>query len=111
MKCYTPASDVALWFMYQPLLMNKSTFEGLTPPQQAALKAAGRAAEVFYLNEGKSADAKSTAVFKENGIEIANMTEEDFNAWRDLAKETSYKNFLESNPDGKKLIDLALEVE
>lgn len=110
-KCYTPASDVALWFMYQPLLMNKSTFDGLNPAQQAALKAAGRAAEAFYLNEGKSADAKSTAVFKENGIEIANMTEEDFNAWRDLAKETSYKNFLEGNPDGKKLIDLALEVE
>ncbi len=110
-KCYTPASDVALWFMYQPLLMNKSTFDGLNPAQQAALKAAGSAAEAYYLNEGKSADAKSVAVFKENGIEIANMTEEDFNAWRDLAKETSYKNFLESNPDGKKLIDLALEVE
>ena len=25
--CYTPASDIALWFLYQPLLMNKSTFE------------------------------------------------------------------------------------
>ncbi len=110
-KCYTPASDVALWFMYQPLLMNKATFDDLTPAQQAALKAAGRAAEAFYLQQGKEADAKSTAVFKENGVEIANMTEEDFNAWRDLAKETSYKNFLEGNPDGQKLIDLALEVE
>ena len=97
--------------MYQPLLMNKSTFDDLNPAQQAALKAAGRAAEAYYLSEGKSADAKSTAVFKENGIEIANMTEEDFNAWRELAKETSYKNFLEGNPDGKKLIDMALEVE
>jgi TRAP-type mannitol/chloroaromatic compound transport system substrate-binding protein len=28
--CYTPAADFALWFMYQPLLMNKSTFDGLT---------------------------------------------------------------------------------
>jgi len=48
-KCYTPASDVALWFMYQPLLMNKATFDELNPAQQAALKAAGRAAEAFYL--------------------------------------------------------------
>jgi TRAP-type C4-dicarboxylate transport system substrate-binding protein len=35
--CYTPAGDYALWFMYQPLLINKSTFEGLTEAQQAAL--------------------------------------------------------------------------
>jgi len=110
-KCYTPASDVALWFMYQPLLMNKATFDELNPAQQAALKAAGRAAEAFYLQQGKDADAKSVSVFKENGVEIANMSEEDFNAWRDLAKETSYKKFLEDNPDGQKLIDLALEVE
>jgi TRAP-type C4-dicarboxylate transport system substrate-binding protein len=26
-KCYTPANDIALWFMYQPLLMNKSTYK------------------------------------------------------------------------------------
>ncbi len=36
-SCYTPAGDVALWFMYQPLLMNKSKFDSLTPEQQAAL--------------------------------------------------------------------------
>ena len=36
-KCYTPAGAQALWFMYQPLLMNKSTFEGLTGAQKKAL--------------------------------------------------------------------------
>jgi TRAP-type transport system periplasmic protein len=38
--CYTPASDIALWFLYQPLLMNKSTFDGLSTEQQEALLAA-----------------------------------------------------------------------
>ncbi len=37
-KCYTPASDYALWFMYQPLLMNKSTFDGLSTAQQDAMR-------------------------------------------------------------------------
>ncbi len=40
--CYTPPGDYALWFMYQPLLMNKSTFEGLSEDQQAALLAGPR---------------------------------------------------------------------
>lgn len=110
-KCFTPAGDVALWFMYQPLLMNKSTFDGLSEAQQKALMDGAAKAEAMYLEEAKKADAKAADVFKENGVEIASMSDEDFAAWRDLAKETSYKKFLENYEDGQKLIDLALEVE
>lgn len=110
-KCYTPAGDVALWFMYQPLLMNKSTFDGLTEVQQQALLAASEKAEAFYLEEAKKEDAASVDVFREAGVEIAEMTSEDFDAWRELAKETSYKAFLEEVADGQDLLDKALAVE
>ncbi|QIE54858.1 ABC transporter substrate-binding protein [Pikeienuella piscinae] len=110
-SCYTPAGDYALWFMYQPLLMNKSTFEDLTPEQQEALTAAAAKAEAFYLEEAKKEDADSVKVFEENGVEIDQMTEAEFNAWRAIAKETSYKNFVEEVPDGQKLLDMALAVE
>lgn len=110
-KCYTPASDVALWFMYQPLLINKSTFDGLTKEQQDALRAASAKAEAYYLEEAKKQDAESVKVFKDAGVEIAQMSQEDFDAWRAIAKETSYKNFVENVPDGQKLLDAALAVE
>ncbi len=110
--CYTPATeDVALWFMYQPLLMNKSTFEGLNADQQAALLAAAEKAEAFYLEEAKKQDAASVAVFEEAGVEIAEMTPEDFAAWRAIAQETSYKAFVADVPDGQALLDMALAVE
>ena len=75
--CYTPAGDVALWFMYQPLLMNKSTFEGLNAEQQAALLAAAEKAEAYYLDEAKKEDADSVEVFKKAGVEIAEMSTAD----------------------------------
>lgn len=109
--CYTPASDYALWFMYQPLLINKSTFEGLTPEQQVALTVGAEKAQAFYLEGAKLEDAASAKVFAEAGVEIAEMSEADFNAWRALAKETSYKAFVESTPDGQALLNLALSVE
>ncbi|PVB59328.1 TRAP transporter substrate-binding protein DctP [Labrenzia sp. 011] len=109
-SCYTPAGEYALWFMYQPLIMNKSTFEGLTEEQQQALLAASEKAQAFYLDEAKKEDAASAEVFRENGVEIAAMTEEDFEAWRALAKETSYKAFVEETPNGQELLDLALSV-
>ena len=110
-SCYTPAGDVALWFMYQPLLMNKSTFEGLTDAQQEALLAAAAKAEAFYLEEAKKQDAASAKVFADAGVEIAEMSPEDFEAWRALAQETSYKAFVEEVPDGQALLDMALAVE
>ncbi|MCG7522609.1 TRAP transporter substrate-binding protein DctP [Ruegeria sp. Ofav3-42] len=110
-SCYTPASDVALWFMYQPLLMNKSTFDGLNEDQQAALLAASEKAQTYYLQEAKKQDANSAKVFEEAGVKIAEMTPEDFEAWRALAMETSYKAFVEEVPDGQNLLDKALAVE
>ena len=110
-KCYTPAGDVALWFMYQPLLVNKSTFDGLTAEQQAALKAAGEKAQAFYLAEAKLEDDASAKVFTDAGVEIAKMSPEEFTMWQELAKESSYKAFIEELPNGQELLDMALAVE
>ncbi|MEX0309883.1 MAG: TRAP transporter substrate-binding protein DctP, partial [Tateyamaria sp.] len=109
--CYTPASDFALWFMYQPLMMNKSTFDGLSADQQEALLAAAAKAEAFYLEEAKKQDAASAKVFADNGVQIADMSQDEFDAWRALAQETSYKAFVEETPGGQELLDLALSVE
>lgn len=110
-KCYTPAGDVALWFMYQPLLMNKSAFDDLNEGQQAALMAGAEKAEAYYLEEAKKQDAASVEVFEKAGVEIAEMSAEDFEAWRAIAQETSLKKFVDEVKGGQDLLDMALAVE
>ncbi len=110
-KCFTPAGDVALWFMYQPMLISKSKFESLNADQQAALLAASKKAQAFYLTEAKKADNAAADKFREAGVEIAAMSDADFNAWREIAKGSSYKTFVEKTENGQKLLDLALAVE
>ncbi|UWR25701.1 TRAP transporter substrate-binding protein DctP [Sulfitobacter sp. S223] len=110
-SCYTPAGDVALWFMYQPLLMNKSRFDGLNADQQKALLDASAKAQAFYLEEAKKQDAASEQVFRDAGVEIAQMSAEDFEAWRALAQETSYAAFVAEVEGGQELLDMALAVE
>lgn len=109
--CYTPAGDIALWFMYQPLLMNKSTFEGLSEEQQEVLLAAAARAEEWYLEQAKLDDVRSVEVYQENGVEIAEMTAEDFEAWRALAMESAYASFVDQVPNGQELLDMAFAVE
>mmetsp|Transcript_26385 Transcript_26385/g.34352 ORF Transcript_26385/g.34352 Transcript_26385/m.34352 type:complete len:338 (+) Transcript_26385:1-1014(+) len=110
-KCYTPASDFALWFMYQPMLMNNSAYEALNDEQKAALDAAAAKAEAFYLAEAKKQDAASVEAYKAAGVEIANMTKEEFASWQAVAKESSYKKFVEEVDGGQALLDKALAVE
>ncbi len=110
-KCYTPAGDQALWFMYQPLLMNKSTFDGLNGAQKKALREGAKKAEEYYLTEAKLQDANSVKVFRDAGVQIKEMSKDEFKAWQDLAKSTSYKQFVADYPEGQRFLDLALAVE
>lgn len=110
-ECYTAPGETALWFMYQPLLINKSTFEGLTPEQQQALLDASEKAEQFYFEEAKKADAETAQLFRDAGVEVVEMSEEDFTAWREVAANSSYEVFVEEAPDGQELLDMALSVE
>ena len=76
-----------------------------------ALLAAAAKAEAYYLEEAKKQDGAARDTFAENGVEIAEMSKEEFDAWRAIAQETAYKAFLEGSPEGQKLLDLALAVE
>ena len=109
--CFTPVADYALWFMYQPVLISMRSWERLDDAQRAALEAGAEKAEAFYFEEAKKQDANARRVFEENGVEIALMTEAEFNAWREIAAQSSYEAFIESVPDGQRLLDKALAVE
>ena len=110
-KCYTPAGANALWFMYQPVLMSKKSYDKLNDAQKAALAAAAEKAEAYYTTEGRKQDSDSVDVFKNAGVEIVDLTDEDFKAWQDLAKKTSYAKFVEETPNGQEILDMALAVE
>ncbi|GHC33860.1 TRAP transporter substrate-binding protein DctP [Aidingimonas halophila] len=110
-ECLTEPGDYALWFMYEPILISEQSWQDLDEEQQAALMAAAEEAEEFFANEAAGLDDKMVEVFEENGVEVVSMSEEDYNAWLEIAKETSYKNFAEEVENGQAIIDAALAVE
>jgi TRAP-type C4-dicarboxylate transport system substrate-binding protein len=109
--CLTAPGENALWFMYEPILMSKRSFEKLNKEQQDALMAAGEKAEAYFAEEASKLDAELIEVYKKNGVEVTEMTKENYDAWLAIAKETSYKEFAEKVPNGQALIDAALAVE
>jgi TRAP-type transport system periplasmic protein len=110
-ECLTPPGEFALWFMYEPILMSKASFERLTPEQQQALLDAGQKAEDYFFEAAKGLDQELVETFEKAGVEVAAMDQEQFNTWLDLAKESSYTIFAEEVPGGDALIEKALAVD
>jgi TRAP-type C4-dicarboxylate transport system substrate-binding protein len=110
-KCLTAPGDYALWFMYEPILMSKKSFDSLNKAQQNALMAAGKKAEAYMTGEAKGLDDKLVAAYKKAGVKVVTMTAAQAAAWKAIADKTSYKIFSEKVPGGKELIAKALSVD
>jgi TRAP-type C4-dicarboxylate transport system substrate-binding protein len=110
-KCITAPGDNALWFMYEPVLMSKKSFDKLDKKQQDTLIAAGKKSEDFFNKASKGLDDDMVTVFKKNNVEVVTMTPAEYDAWIKIAQDSSYKQFSSGVSDGKKLIDAALAVK
>jgi TRAP-type C4-dicarboxylate transport system substrate-binding protein len=110
-KCVTAPGANALWFMYEPVLMSKRSFDKLNKQQQEALIKAGKKSEEYFNKEAKKLDDNMVAVFKKNNVEVTELAPQEYAAWVKVAQESSYKQFSSEVPDGKKLIDAALAIK
>jgi TRAP-type C4-dicarboxylate transport system substrate-binding protein len=110
-KCLTAPGANALWMMYEPILMSKMSWDKLSQEQQDALMAGAQKAEDYFVGEAKNLDSVLVDKYKEAGVEVVEMSPEDYDAWLTIAKQTAYKNFADNVPGGADLIDKALAVQ
>jgi TRAP-type C4-dicarboxylate transport system substrate-binding protein len=110
-KCITAPGDNALWFMYEPVLMSKRSFDKLNKQQQDVLMKAGKKSEEYFNNASKKLDDDMVDTFKKNNVEVVTLTPAEYDAWLKVAEASSYKQFSSEVSDGKKLIEAALAVK
>jgi TRAP-type C4-dicarboxylate transport system substrate-binding protein len=110
-KCLTAPGENALWFMYEPVLMSKKSFDKLNKAQQDAVIKAGKAAQTYY--EGKADEVNKAAIkaFEDNKVKVVTLSDADYQAWLEVAKKSSYATYAKAVPNGQKLIDEALAVK
>ncbi|MFN2646581.1 MAG: TRAP transporter substrate-binding protein DctP [Burkholderiales bacterium] len=110
-KCLTAPGDNALWFMYEPLLMSKKSFNRLNKKQQDVLLQAGKKSEQFFAEKAKGLDDEMVKVFKDHKVEVVTLTPQEYDEWLKVAEKSSYAEFSKDVPNGKKLISEALSVK
>jgi TRAP-type C4-dicarboxylate transport system substrate-binding protein len=109
--CLTAPGDNALWFMYQPLLMSKKSFDKLNKKQQDVIVAAGKKAQAYFESKADGINKDAIKAFEDHKAKVVSLSDADYAAWLAVAKKSSYAQFAKDVPNGQKLIDEALSVK
>ena len=110
-KYVTSARNRTIWFMFEPLLISKDTWNNLSPAQQKIFTEVGASLEKFAIEVAKADDQKLAEVYTKAGVKVVDMDEATFNRWREIAQKSAYKDFAEKAPNGQALLDMALSVK
>ena len=109
--CLTAPGDNALWFMYQPMLMSKKSFDRLNKQQQDAILKAGKNAEAYFEGRIDAVNKEAIKAFEDHKVKVVALSDADYQAWIEVAKTSAYARFAKEVPNGQKLIDEALAVK
>jgi TRAP-type C4-dicarboxylate transport system substrate-binding protein len=91
--------------------MSKKNFQKLTKAQQDAIIKAGKDAQTFYEKKADEVNEQALKAFRDHNVKVVTLSDDEYNAWIDLAKKSSYATFAKEVPNGQNLIDEALSVK
>jgi len=110
-KSLTTGRGKSYWFMLEPLMMSKASFDRLTKDQQAAVMTVGAEMEGFALKGAKADDEEVAAVFTKAGAKTVDLSAATVKKWQDIARRTAWKDFAGRNANTAKLLQLAEQVK
>ncbi|WP_019905773.1 TRAP transporter substrate-binding protein DctP [Methylobacterium sp. 77] len=109
-KSLTSGRERSYWFMLEPIMMSKIAFERLPKDQQDLIMAIGAELEPFGQAGAKADDTKVEEIFGKAGAKVQNLDEKTLGQWRDIARETAWKDFAGKSASCAELLKLAEQV-
>lgn len=106
-KSLTSGRDKAYWYMLEPLMISKATFDRLTKEQQVAVMAVGTEMEQFATNAARLDDSGVAAVYQKAGAKVVDLNAATVKKWQDIARNTAWKDYAARNDNCAKLLKLA----
>jgi TRAP-type C4-dicarboxylate transport system substrate-binding protein len=107
LEYFNTPEDYSIWYMAEPIVMSTKTWDSLTAAEKKAVAEVGLALEARALEIAKAANGIATEEFTKAGVTVHAMTKAEWQIWRALAEQTSWKQFAEKVKGGQELLDLA----
>src|ERR1700681_5018636 len=109
-KSLTSGAGASYWFMLEPLLMSKSIFDGLPKNQQDIIRTVGTELEAFGKKGAQDDDIEVAKVYEKAGAKVSKLDIATVGKWRDIARDTAWKDYGAKTATSANLLKLANDV-
>ena len=109
-KSLTSGRERSYWFMLEPIMMSKIVFDRLPKDQQDLIMAVGAELESFGQAGAKADDTRGEELFSKAGAKVSQIDEPTLGKWRDIARDTAWKDYAGKNASCAELLKLAEQV-
>ncbi len=109
-KALTSGAGASYWFMLEPLMMSKAIFDKLPKKHQDIILAVGSELEAFGKKGAQDDDIEVVKVYQKAGCKIANLDAATVGKWRDIARDTAWKDYGAKTATAANLLKLASNV-
>jgi TRAP-type C4-dicarboxylate transport system substrate-binding protein len=109
-KQLTSGAAASYWFMFEPLMMSKSIFDAMPKNHQDIILAVGTELEAFGLKGAQDDDIEVANVYEKAGAKVSVLDAATVGKWRDIARDTAWKDYGAKTATAATLLKLASDV-
>ena len=109
-KSLTSGAGASYWFMLEPLMMSKAIFDKLPKNHQDILLAVGTELEAFGRKGAQDDDIEVAKVYEKAGAKVSALDAATVGKWRDIARDTAWKDYAGKTAAAANLLKLATDV-
>src|SRR5579871_276891 len=109
-KYLTSGAGASYWFMLEPLMMSKAIFDKLPKKHQDTILALGTELEAFGRKGAQEDDSEVAKVYAKAGAKVSELDPMIVNKWRDIARDTAWKDYGAKTATAANLLKLASDV-
>src|SRR3982074_1196100 len=109
-KSLTSGAGASYWFMLEPLMMSKAIFDGLPKKHQDIILAVGSELEAFGKKGAQEDDIEVAKVYEKAGAKVSPLDVAIVSKWRDIARDTAWKDYGAKTATAASLLKLASDV-
>ena len=109
-KYLTSGAGASYWFMLEPLLMSKAIFDAMPKKHQDIILAVGTELEDFGKKGAQDDDIEVAKVYEKAGGKVSALDAATVGKWRDIARDTAWKDYSAKTATAANLLKLANDV-
>jgi TRAP-type transport system periplasmic protein len=107
---FATLGGTGIWTSFTPLVMSRAAWNRLTDAEQAAFTEAAEISETHFEESQRKALNAALEAFSKAGVKVRQLSFEEYSAWLNVAKDTSWRTYRDISPLADDLLSSMIQI-